>query len=132
MLTRQEQILTHEILTPASTGLGLTFLSKLIPWGGEVGWMLIIRNGSAITGTTPGIIWELDVSDNGGAMTRVGGAVATLSSAVPLAIPYFTGTTQGAVAAGTAGHTYTMQVKGTIGNADNLAADVTVDLVAMN
>jgi hypothetical protein len=132
MLTRQEQILTHEVLSPAATGLGVTFTSKPIPWGNEPGWILIIRNGAAITGTTPGIIWELDVSDNGGAYTRVGAAIATLSSTVPLTVPYFTGTTQGAVAAGTAGHTYSMQVKGTIGNADNVATDVTVDLVAMN
>lgn len=133
MLTRQEQILTHEVLTPSVTGLGTTFTSKQFTWGNEPGWILIIRYGSAITGTTPGIVWELDVSDNGGAFTRVGGAIANQSSTVPLVVPYFTGTTQGAVIASpAAGHTYVMQVKGVFGNADNVAADVTVDLVAMN
>jgi hypothetical protein len=133
MLTRQEQILTHEVLTPSVTGLGTTYTSKTIPWGNEPGWILIIRNGSAVTGTTPGVVWELDVSDNGGAFTRVGGVIASLSTTVPQAIPYFTGTTQGAVVPSpAAGHTYVMQVKGVFGNADNVAADVTIDLVAMN
>lgn len=133
MLTRQEQILTHQVLTPSVTGLGVTFQSNPIPWGAEPGWILVIRYGAAITGTTPGIVWELDVSDNGGAYTRVGGAIASQSSTVPLVVPYFTGTTQGAVVASpAAGHTYFMRVKGVFGNADNVASDVTVDLIAMN
>lgn len=133
MLTRQEQILTHEDISPSKTGLGVTFTSRPIPWGGEPGWILVIRNGAAVTGTTPGAVWELDVSDNGGAYTRVGGAIASQITTVPLTVPYFTGTTQGAVVASpTAGHTYFMQVKCTIANADNVLSDTTVDLIAMN
>jgi len=129
-LQRQEQILLHEVLTPAATGIGLTFLSKLIPYGGEAGWILVVRNGSAITGTTPGIIWELDattVAGGGSGMARVGAAIATFAAAGVQVTPYFTGTTQGAI-----GSTSTfIQVKGTIGNADNLSADVSVDLIAI-
>ncbi len=127
---RQEQILLHEVLTPAVTGLGVTYTSKLIPYGGEAGWILVVRNGSAITGTTPGIVWELDattVAGGGSGMTRVGGAIAAFAAAGVQVTPYYTGTTQGAI-----GSTSTfLQVKGTIGNADNLAADITVDLIAM-
>lgn len=130
MLTRQEPILTHQVLSPSATGLGTTYTSRVITWGNEPGWILVIRYGAAITGTSPGITWELDVSDNGGAYTRVGSSISAQTSTVPVVIPYFTGTTQGAVAPGTAGHTYSMQVKGVFGNADNVATDVTVDLIA--
>jgi hypothetical protein len=131
MLGRTEQIFNHEVLTPASTGLGTTILSKVISYGQEPLWLLVIKYDNAITGTTPGIVWEADVSDNGGAFTRVGGAVATQVTTVPIVIPYATGTTQGAMAANTAGHTYTMQIKGVFGNADNVANGVTVDLIAV-
>ncbi len=129
-ILRQEQILLHEVLTPALTGLGVTYLSKLIPYGGEAGWILVIRHGSAITGTTPGIIWELDattVAGGGSGMTRVGAAIATFLTVGALVVPYIINSTQGAI-----GSTSTfLQVKGTIGNADNVAADITVDLIAM-
>jgi hypothetical protein len=130
MVGRQEQLLSHEILSPASTGAGLVYKSKIIPWSGETGWLLVVTNDSAITGTSPGIIWEVDVSDNGGAFTRVGGAIATFAVVGMLAVPYILNSTQGVMAAGTAGHVYLMQVKGTIGNADNVATGVSVDLIA--
>jgi hypothetical protein len=130
MVGRSIQLLSHEVLTPASNSFGTVWLSQAIPHMGESVWYLMIRNWSAITGTTPGIIWEVDVSDNGGAFTRVGGAVATFLTASTLVIPYNTNSTQGAMAANTAGHTYMMQVKGTIGNADNIASEVSVDLIA--
>ena len=127
---RQEQILLHEVLTPAVTGLGVTYTSKLIPYGGEAGWILVVRNGSAITGTTPGIVWELDattVAGGGSGMARVGGAIATFLTVGALVVPYIINSTQGAI-----GSTSTfLQVKGTIGNADNVVGDVTVDLIAM-
>src|SRR5258707_1177984 len=99
-ILRQEPILVHEALTPAVTGKGTTFLSKLIPYGQEPGWILIVRNGSAITGTTPGIVWELDsttVSGGGSGMAAIGAAIATFSAAGVLVVPYYTGTTQGPV-----------------------------------
>ncbi len=130
MVGRSIQLLSREVLTPASNNFGTVWLSQIIPHMGEAVWYLLIRNGAAITGTTPGIIWEVDVSDNGGAFTRVGGAIATFSAAGTLVVPYNTGSTQGAMAANTAGHVYLMQVKGTIGNADNIVSDVSVDLVA--
>ncbi len=129
-IIRQEQILLHEVLTPAVTGLGVTYLSKLIPYGGEAGWVLIIRHGSAITGTTPGIIWELDATTVAGGlsgMARVGAAIAAFLTVGVLAVPYIINSTQGAI-----GSTSTfIQVKGTLGNADNVAGDITVDLVAL-
>jgi hypothetical protein len=131
MLGRTEQIFNHEVLTPASTGLGTTILSKVIAYGQEPLWLLVIKYGAAITGTTPGVVWEVDVSDNGGAFTRVGGAIANQVTTVPIVIPYATGTTQGAMAANTAGHTYTMQVKGVFGAADNVASDVSIDLISV-
>ncbi len=130
MIGKQEQILSHDILSPAATGLGVTFLSKLIPYGGEAGWILIVRNGAAITGTTPGIVWEVDattVAGGGSGMTRVGGAIATFSAVGLQVTPYIINSTQGAI-----GSTSTfIQVKGTIGNADNVAADISVDLIAI-
>src|SRR6266516_986681 len=99
MITRQEQILVHEVLTPSKTLLGTTFLSKLIPYGLEPGWILIIRNGAAITGTTPGIVWELDASTaaDGSSMTRVGAAIAAQVAAGVLVVPYYTASTQGPI-----------------------------------
>lgn len=130
MVGRQYQLLSHADLSPAHTSLGLVYKSPIIPWAGETGWTLIVQNDSAITGTTPGIIWEVDVSDNGGAFTRVGAAIATFSTQGMLTVPYILNSTQGVMAAGTAGHVYLMQVKGTIGNADNVATGVSVDLIA--
>jgi hypothetical protein len=124
------QLLSHNDLSPANTGAGLVYKSKIIQYMGEAGWFLVIRNGAAITGTTPGIIWELDVSDNGGTFTRVGSAIATYLAVGALVVPYILNSTQGVAAPNTAGHVYLMQVKGTIGNADNVATDISVDLFA--
>jgi hypothetical protein len=130
MIGKQEQILSHEILSPATSGAGLTILSKLIPYGGEAGWILVVKNGATITGTTPGIIWELDattVAGGGSGMTRVGGAIATYLAVGLLVVPYILNSTQGAV-----GSTSTfIQVKGVIGNADNVITDISVDLIAV-
>jgi hypothetical protein len=130
MVGRNIQLLSHEVLSPASNNFGVVWKSQPIQYSGETGWYLIIQNKATITGTTPGIVWEVDVSDNGGAYTRVGGAVATFSAIGALVIPYILNSTQGVMAANTAGHTYYMQVVGTLGNLDNIATDVSVDLIA--
>jgi hypothetical protein len=130
MVGRSIQLLSHEVLTSSKNSFGTVWKSQIIPYSGETGWYLIIQNDSAITGTSPGIIWELDVSDNGGTYTRVGGAVATFSAVGALVIPYILNSTQGVAAAGTSGHVYLMQVVGTLGNADNVVGGVSVDLIA--
>jgi hypothetical protein len=130
MVGRQFQLLSHAILTPATNNFGLVWKSRIMQYNGETGWLLVVQNGAAITGTTPGVIWELDVSDNGGAYTAVGSAISTYAAVGWLCIPYILNSTQGAVCANTAGHKYLMQVVGTLGFADNVATDVSVDLFA--
>ena len=108
------------------------YTSAPITWGNEAGWVLIVRIGTP-TGTTPTLTVELDLSDNGGAFTRVGGAIAALAAAGTYVFAYATGTTQGAVVpAPVAGHTYAFQVKGTLFGADNVIPGVFIDLIALN
>lgn len=137
-LYKPVQLLLHENLSPATNpnvDASGTFTSQPIPWGNEAGWLLVIRTGAAVTGTTPGITWELDLNDNGGGFVRVGAAIAAVSAAGVLVVPYFTGTTQGPVVPspvlGAGGHTYVMQVKGVFGATDNVATDISVELVAI-
>lgn len=133
MLTRQEQILQNETISVASGDApNSIFTSRPITWGNEAGWVLIIRLGTP-TGTTPGLTVEVDLSDNGGAYTRVGGAISAYTAAGTYVVAYATGTTQGAIVPSpSAGHTYSFQVKATLGNADNVFPNVFMDLVALN
>lgn len=133
MLTRQEQILQNETVSVASGAVvGTTFTSRPLPWGNEAGWVLIVRMGTP-TGTTPSLTIEVDLSDNGGAYTRVGGAITAYTAAGTYVTAYATGTTQGAIVPSpAAGHTYSFQVKATVANADNVVPNVFIDLVALN
>lgn len=133
MLTRQEQIFQNQPVSVASGDVvGTTFTSRPITWGNEAGWVLIVRMGTP-TGTTPSLQVEVDLSDNGGAYTRVGGAITAYSTAGTYVTAYATGTTQGAIVPSpAAGHTYNFQVKATLANADNVIPNVFIDLVALN
>lgn len=132
MLTRQEQILQNQTLSVAAGDTPSNiFTSRQITWGNEAGWVLVLRMGTP-TGTTPSLTLEVDLIDNGGAPTRVGAAIAAFTAAGTYVIPYATGTTQGAISPGTAGHTYSFQVKGTLAAADNVIPGVFIDLVALN
>lgn len=134
MITRQEQLLVNSTVSVAAgSAPSNVYTSKPIPWGNEPGWILIVRITGTPTGTTPGLTIEVDLSDNGGAYTRVGGAISAISAAGVTVVPYYTGTTQGAVVPSpTAGHTYSMQVKATLANADNVFGGVTIDFIAMD
>lgn len=134
MLTRQEQLLTNSTVSVAAGNAPSNiYTSKAIPWGGEPGWILIVKTPTAMTGTTPSLTIELDLSDNGGAYTRVGGAIAAITAVGVTVIPYFTNSTQGAVVPSYNNtHTYSMQVKGTLAAADNVIPNVSIDLVAMD
>lgn len=133
MLTRQQQILQNQsISVAAGDAPSNVFTSNPITWGNEAGWVLIVRMGTP-TGTTPSLTVEIDLSDNGGAYTRVGGAIAAYTAAGTYATAYATGTTQGAIVpAPAAGHTYSFQVKATLAGADNVVPNVFIDLVALN
>lgn len=130
MLTKQVQIMAGQPLKGSISGT--TWTSQPIPWGEEPGWIMVIRTGGSFTGTTPSIVPELDLNDNGGGYTRVGGAISAISAAGLVVVPYFTGTTQGAVVSSYSNtHTYTMQVKLTLNNADNVFPQVWIDLIAL-
>lgn len=133
MLTRQEQILQNQTISVAAGDApGNAFISRPITWGNEAGWVLVVRIGTP-TGTTPSLTVEVDLSDNGGAFTRVGGAIAALTAAGTYVFAYATGTTQGAlVPAPNASHTYAFQVKAALAGADNVIPNVFIDLVALN
>lgn len=126
MITKQMQLMAHESLN--ATILGTVWKSKAFPYGQEPGWVLIIRTNAAPTGTTPSAVWEVDASSDGITFTRIGGAIAGVTAAGALVVPYYTGTTQGAVPGGT----LFLQVVCTLAAADNVFPDVTVDFVAMD
>ncbi len=140
---RVEQILGKASLIAAVSGAvstmsqagqlnGLTFLSRQITISTEPGWVLLCRMETAPTGTTPGIVWEVDLSDNGGAFTRVGAAIAAQTAVGALVVPYYTSSTQGLIIPSfNATHTYVVQVKGVLANADNVFPSVSVDLIAI-
>lgn len=125
MLSKQQQIFVHESLSAAQ--LGTTWTSPAIPYGNEPGWVLIIRNNAAASGTSPSMIWELD-SNVGGTFTRIGAALSAISATGVTVVPYYTGTTQGAVPA----NTLQLQLKCTFNAADNVFPDVTVELIALD
>lgn len=142
MLTRQEQILVHQPVSGASGALGtggsaVTYASKTFPWGGEQGFVVVTKQGAAVTGTTPSFIVALQGSTDGGAFATIGSAGATLITAVAQANLI---TAANLTAAFTAlsstvppfTHTYVMRILVTVGNADNVAPDVTIDVVALN
>lgn len=133
MLTRQEQILQNQTISVAAGDApGNAFISRPITWGNEAGWVLVLRMGTP-TGTTPSLTIEVDLSDNGGAYTRVGAAITALTAGGTYVYAYATGTTQGAIVPSpAAGHTYSFQVKATLAGADNVVPSVFVDLVALN
>lgn len=129
MLTKQVQIMQAEPLKGSVSGT--TWTSPLIAWGNEPGWIMVIRVAGSPTGTTPSIVPELDIIDNG-VNTRVGGAISAITAAGLTVVPYFTGTTQGAVVPSYNNtHTYQMQVKLTLNNADNVFPQVWIDLIAL-
>ncbi|SRR6266567_374257 len=108
----------------------LIFTSRPITISVEVGWALLCRIETTPTGTTPGIVWEVDLSDNGGAFTRVGGAIASQTAAGALVVPYYLNSTQGLIIPSfNAAHTYQVQVVGTLANADNIFPSVSVDFI---
>lgn len=129
MIGRQEQILAHEQLS-ATQGLlgGTVFTSKIFPYGGERGFVVMTKLGAAVTGTTPGLVVALQGSLNGGAYTTLGSAGASLATATSQANlitaaqldTFFTGITSGAL----------LKVIVTAGNADNVCTDVSIDVVA--
>lgn len=130
MIGRVEQLLQNETLSGAT--LGTVYTSRPISFGFEAGWILIARITGSLSGTSPSIIWEVDQSTDGAAFTRVGGAIAAQSAAGIQVTPYYTGTTQGLVIASpTNTHTYSLQVKGTLNNADNVINGVFLDLISL-
>lgn len=132
MITRQFQLLAHEQFSVAAGNApGGVFTSRPIPYGNEPGFVVIIRVNAAPTGTTPGIVWELDatsVAGGGSGFSRVGGAIAAQTAIGVLTIPYYTSSTQGPIPGGT---TF-FQIVGTLNALDNVFPDVTVDVVAMD
>ena len=126
MITKQMQLAVHESLNAAN--LGTVWKSKAFPYGNEPGWILIVRTNAAPTGTTPGATWEVDNSTDGVTFNPIGGAIAAVTAAGVLVVPYYTGSTQGAVPNGT----LFLQVKCTLAASDNIFPDVTVDFVAMD
>ena len=108
----------------------LTWTSAPITISTEVGWALLVRIETAPTGTSPGIVWEVDLNDNGGGYTRVGGAISATTAVGALLVPYYTNSTQGLIITSyNSTHTYSVQVKGTIANADNVFPSVSVDFI---
>lgn len=137
-LRRWVQLLSKEALDGGMGSAGqqagelnkLVYTSPPITISTEVGWALLARIEAAPTGTTPGIVWEVDLSDNGAAFTRVGAAIAAQTAIGALLVPYYTGSTQGLIIpAYNATHTYQVQVLGTIANADNVFPSVSLDFV---
>lgn len=146
MITKQEQLLSGETLTAANLP-GNVYLSKLIPYGWEGAWALVIRvtGGASATGTTPSITPELDMIKDGGAATRIGGAITAITPTTLLVnntsvFVYSpgTGAAQGPItsdtfpAAGPDLHDYKLQVKLAFANADNVFPGVFIDLIALN
>lgn len=106
---------------------------------------MVVRVTGTATGTTPSITPELDMIKDGGAATRIGGAITaitptTLGVANTYAFVYApgTGSAQGPIttdafpAAGASTHDYKLQVKIAFANADNVFPGVFIDLIALN
>src|SRR5258707_4647444 len=106
MITRQEPILTHEVISAASGGLiGTTFFSRQFPWGQEPGFVMITRTGAAPTGTTPSLTPTLQISDNGAAFANVAAGTA-ISTATTQAIAFTNAQIATAVTSYNNTHTY--------------------------
>jgi len=93
--------------------------------------------GAAVTGTTPGLIVALQGSTDGAAFATIGSAGASLSTAISQAVLITTANLTSAFVALSSSippftHTYTLRVLITAGNVDNVAPDVSVDVVAFN
>ena len=127
-LTRQEPLLIHEQISGAVLNGGTVWTSKLIPYGGEAGWIVVIRVLGTITGTTPTLTPALQTTTVAGG----GSGMATLG-----AIAAFTTTAGASVTVFTAGsnpipaNTTAMQVILTLGGTTPVYPDVTVELIAL-
>lgn len=143
MITRQEQLLSGETLTAANLPSNI-YLSKVISFGWEGAWALVLRctGGASATGTTPSMTPELDLSKDGGAFTSVGGAITAVTPttlAVNNTFVYVyapgSGTAQGPITTDTpplSTHDYKLRVKIAFANADNVFPGVFLDLIALN
>jgi hypothetical protein len=142
MIGRQEQILSHEAVSGASGALGtggsaVTFASKSFPWAGEPSFVVMTKLGAAVTGTTPGLIVALQGSTDGGAFATIGSAGASLSTAISQSVLITTANLTSAFVALSSTvppftSNYRMRVLVTAGNADNVAPDVSIDVVAFS
>jgi hypothetical protein len=89
--------------------------------------------GASVTGTTPGLVVALQGSVDGGAFATIGSAGASLSTAVTQAL-LITAANLAASPFNAYVNTsnYRLRVLVTAGNADNVAPDVSIDLVGFS
>jgi hypothetical protein len=131
VVSRSEQLLSHEILSSPQLFGGTTFISRTMEISTEPNWAMMIVLLGTPTGTTPSITWELDLNDNMTSWVRVGGALSAMTGPGELLVPYSANNTQGAIITSyNPTHLYQIRVVGTLANVDNVFPDVSADIVA--
>jgi hypothetical protein len=131
---RIETLLSHNIMSPLANTFGSTvWLSKLVAYQGEKHVLMVLRNGATITGTSAGVTAELDASTalGGGSMSQTGGGAMTKLSVVG-GQTIMLGTTDAGGFTAIGSTTTWLQCKLTFGNNDNVATDISVDLIFLN
>ena len=132
MLTRQEQLLANEPLVGAQT-----LVTKQVAYGQEAGWVVVVRNASTATGTSPTLIATLQqVQVSTGTVTAATAALTTLTptvfSAVAVSLSSGTTGTTSINNSASANPTQYLQVQLVVGGTTPVFNNVFVDLVAMN
>ena len=121
MLEKQYQLLDNETLSQ-------NFTTNPIPYGNEAGWILVARVNGAPSGTSPTLTWALLTSSDGVNYTQLGANLSSLTGVAAQVTPYITGSTQGAIPAGT----LFFKVTGTLGGTNPVFPNVYADLVAFD